>query len=519
MSLANGYVDRYAPSGTTVTNSDYTSALSGVDSSGENCNIAVDGEESVYVDTFRDGPVVKYEASQFSPGVGAPAVGELIDSLGSTLAADPAVSSHVLYVDEGNAIEEYESSGELKRVGVFGESEPGVVSGSFGVAVNGAPGGDLYASSGSGRIDIYNAMGIVVPDVVTGTPALDVTTSSATLSGTVNPDETEVTSCQFEYGTEAGVYPHVIPCSHEKPLTGNAPVEVTANLSGLKATTLYYYRLVAANGNGGNSGSPHTLTTSPNRPAVLSESATLIFPNEAVLGAVVVPEEANTTYHFVYGPTTAYGSSVPLGDVELGTGAQAVRALLSVTGLQPSTTYHYAVVATNAGGTTVGSDRTFTTAPAPVPLVETGAASNVSQGSASVSATIDPRGVQTSYELDVGTDTNYGARVFGDAGSGSSPETVTVLLQGLAPGATYHYRWVATNSFGTSYGADQTFTTPIFEGSALAAPPVPALIPVPTTAFPLETGTAGKPSVKKQAKAKRKKGRTRKRQANRRGQR
>jgi hypothetical protein len=35
-----------------------------------------------------------------------------------------------------------------------------------------------------------------------------------------------------------------------------------------------------------------------------------------------------------------------------------------------------------------------------------------------------------------------------------------VYLEGLQPGTTYHYRVVATNVDGTTYGEDQTFTTP-----------------------------------------------------------
>lgn len=45
-------------------------------------------------------------------------------------------------------------------------------------------------------------------------------------------------------------------------------------------------------------------------------------------------------------------------------------------------------------------------------------------------------------------------------------QAVAANLAGLAAGTTYHYRAVAHNAGGTSYGADETFTT---------APPVPAL--------------------------------------------
>ena len=41
-----------------------------------------------------------------------------------------------------------------------------------------------------------------------------------------------------------------------------------------------------------------------------------------------------------------------------------------------------------------------------------------------------------------------------------------MLIQRLQPGTLYHYRLVATNTAGTSYGADRTFrTAPAYDGS------------------------------------------------------
>ena len=45
------------------------------------------------------------------------------------------------------------------------------------------------------------------------------------------------------------------------------------------------------------------------------------------------------------------------------------------------------------------------------------------------------------------------------AGNGSLPRMSASTLSGLLPATTYHYRVVATNSFGTVVGADRTFTT------------------------------------------------------------
>jgi predicted lipoprotein with Yx(FWY)xxD motif len=76
----------------------------------------------------------------------------------------------------------------------------------------------------------------------------------------------------------------------------------------------------------------------------------------------VNPYGLDTTYHFEYGTTTAYGTSLPVPDVDVGSGQAAVAVSQTVTGAQPNTTYHYRLVASNsAGPMTASSDVSFTT--------------------------------------------------------------------------------------------------------------------------------------------------------------
>lgn len=87
----------------------------------------------------------------------------------------------------------------------------------------------------------------------------------------------------------------------------------------------------------------------------------------ARINALVNPSEADTTYRFEYGPDTSYGSSVPVPDGDLGSGAEGIEATQQLTGLHAGSTYHYRIVATNSTGTTEGQDETFNTFPASVP--------------------------------------------------------------------------------------------------------------------------------------------------------
>jgi hypothetical protein len=70
---------------------------------------------------------------------------------------------------------------------------------------------------------------------------------------------------------------------------------------------------------------------------------------------------------FVYGTTTAYGQSVPCTQSidAIGDGTDDVAVSAETEPLEPGTTYHYRLVASNVTHTGQGEDRTFTTGPAP----------------------------------------------------------------------------------------------------------------------------------------------------------
>lgn len=101
---------------------------------------------------------------------------------------------------------------------------------------------------------------------------------------------------------------------------------------------------------------------------------------------------------------------------------------------------------------------TYTALPAPTAI--TGSASLVNTTSATISGTVNPEGLATTYTFQYGTTTGYGTSTpSAGAGSGSTASTVSAALSGLKPDTTYHFRIVATNVSGPTDGADATFTT------------------------------------------------------------
>jgi len=313
-----------------------------------------------------------------------------------------------------------------------------------------------------------------VPKAPETRPATNITSESATLEGTLRAEPGR-TSWYFEYapgtictGTGAKTTPEL------QDTTLGEPDAVSAPVTGLQPSTEYTVCLVAKNSSGSTPGPEVTFKTLLPKPAVLGESASGETRTGVELSGSVNPENSPAFYRFEYGTSESYGSSTGEGQAGSGFGEVAVGPS-TIGELKPGTTYHYRLLVSNGSGTTVGEDETFTTLPATPPIVSTGAASGISEHAATLSATIDPQGLPSTYEFELGTSTSYGIPVFGLAGQGTVAETIAVSVLFLEPGVTYHYRIQASNTEGTSYGADQTFTTPTYP--ALTFPP--AIIPPP----------------------------------------
>ena len=202
----------------------------------------------------------------------------------------------------------------------------------------------------------------VPPHATTG-GADTVTTNSAVVNGTVDP-EGVATTYHVDYGTTSS-YGLTAPVPDADAGSGTADVPVRVTLGKLTSDTTYHYRVVATNAAGVGRGDDHTFRTAqvPRSPTSSTRPATAVGPLSATLNGSIDPRGVATTVHFLWGLTSAYGSQTP--DQAVGSGFGAVPVSATLTALQPHTTYHFRAVATNAKGTARGGDRKFTTAAAP----------------------------------------------------------------------------------------------------------------------------------------------------------
>jgi hypothetical protein len=163
------------------------------------------------------------------------------------------------------------------------------------------------------------------------------------------------TSWYFEYGTTTR-YGSRTPTKNAG--SGTNAARVSFSLTGLRRTTTYHYRLVAANGSGTTAGGDRSFSTSL-APAVRTGAAESVGTTTATLTGTTDPRGRATTWWFEYGTTTRYGSTTPSRSAGSGVVTRTVTA--AVTGLAAGETYHFRLVAKSDAGTSYGGDVTLAT--------------------------------------------------------------------------------------------------------------------------------------------------------------
>jgi uncharacterized protein YkwD len=96
-----------------------------------------------------------------------------------------------------------------------------------------------------------------------------------------------------------------------------------------------------------------------------------------------------------------------------------------------------------------------------LPSASTGGALDIVSTGATLTGSVNPNGLPTSYHFDYGSGLAYGQSTpTEDAGAGTASTPVTAPLTGLTPGSIVHYRLVATNADGSAAGLDRLLIVP-----------------------------------------------------------
>lgn len=234
----------------------------------------------------------------------------------------------------------------------------------------------------------------------------------------------------------------------------------------------YYVRAYATNSEGTAYGAEVTFMM-PNLPTVTTAEVSNVTANTATSGGnVTAGGDMNVTAR---GVCWSASPNPTVGDSHTTDGSGTGSFTSHITGLSATTTYYVRAYATNSAGTTYGDQVSFTTTEA-LPVVTTSAVSEINATTTSITATcggnvtdmgaydVTARGVCWSTSQNPTVSDNHTT-------DGSGTGSFTGNITGLAASTTYYVRAYATNSAGTAYGNQVSFTVPLVDGKSCPEAP------------------------------------------------
>lgn len=292
------------------------------------------------------------------------------------------------------------------------------------------------------------------PPSLSTAPATEITYSTVLTGGNIADDGgAEVTARGVCWGMNLNPE---IAGSHTVDGAGTGPF--TSTLDGLTPGLEYHLRAYATNSAGTSYGSDVTFTTIAATAATVTTKAVTTPTHNAAVGGGEITNDggdpviargvcwSTTTGPSVAGQHTTDGASTGSFDS-------------SITGLLPGTAYYVRAYATNGKGTAYGNEVTFST-PATLATVSTRAVSDAYIYTAAGGGIITDDGGDPAILRGVCWSTTHLPLVSDEhTTDGTGPGSFLSDISGLLPATTYFVRAYATNSAGTAYGEEVSFTT------------------------------------------------------------
>jgi TonB-dependent SusC/RagA subfamily outer membrane receptor len=211
-----------------------------------------------------------------------------------------------------------------------------------------------------------------------------------------------------------------------------------------------------------------TLNSPTKIPFAETRAATNLKGTSATLNGVVNANDLPTSVTFEYGTNPDYGNTTITAAQSPVTRNISACVSADITGLKAGITYYFRIVAANSFGKTTGIALPFKYS-GDIPFAETNAATNCSPGSAQLNGIVNTRGLPTVVNFEYGTTTSYETTIAAAQSpvTGLNSSRVEANVTGLKAATEYHYRIVATNNEGTTYGEDFTFKSEYVVGEYL----------------------------------------------------
>jgi uncharacterized protein (TIGR02145 family) len=338
----------------------------------------------------------------------------------------------------------------------------GALTGSFSSNMTGLTAATLYyvrayATNSAGTAygnEITFTTNQVVPATLTTTAISSITTTTAASGGNITADGGgAITARGVCWALTA-----TPTTSNFTTSNGTGTGSFVSNITGLTPGTTYYVRSYATNSAGTAYGNAVSFTTSILLPTVTTTAVSSITLTTAVSGGNVTDNGGGTISARGVCWSTTTGPTIAGSKTSDGTGLGSFTS--NISGLAAGTTYYLRAYATNGAGTSYGSEVSFTTTAPALPTVSTTAISSITLTTASSGGNVTADGGGSILAKGVCWGTSVNPTISNShTSNGTGTGTFTSALTSLAAGTAYHVRAYATNSGGTAYGSDITFST------------------------------------------------------------
>jgi hypothetical protein len=297
---------------------------------------------------------------------------------------------------------------------------------------------------------------VVLPTITTFAVSA-ITTTSASSGGAVTSDGAAALSA---WGVCWSTSANPILANSFLQNNGSAGFFSSA-LSGLTPNTTYYLRAYATNSAGTAYGNEQSFTTTDTNvvlPTITTRAVSAITTNSANSGATITSDGGATLSAWGVCWSTSANPTLAKSFLQHNVSTTIFGSALS--GLTQNTTYYVRAYATNSAGTVYGNQQSFTTLTIVIPIVTTSAIFAITSNSANSGGTLTSDGGGTVSAWGVCWSTSANPTLANSFSQNTvSSGSFSSALSGLTLNTTYYVRAFATNSAGTAYGNEVSFTT------------------------------------------------------------
>ena len=343
----------------------------------------------------------------------------------------------------------------------------GTGTGVFTCALTGLTPGTTYyvrgyatnsAGTAYGAAKSFTALPLLGPVVVTNAVTV-VGQTTATSGGRITYDGgAAITAKGVCWSTSA-----TPTIADSKTTDGTDTAAFVSAITGLTASTTYYVRAYATNSIGTTYGTAVSFTTTaaPVVPTVNTTAVTAIAQTTASSGGSISADGGEAVTE--KGVCWSTSATPTITDPKTLDGTGTATFTSAITGLTASTTYYVRAYATNNAGTGYGAAVSFTTSTESgigYPVLTTRDIILIGHATAISGGTVTADGGTAVTERGVCWSTSAFPTITDNKSSDAAGTgTFKSAISGLSITTTYYVRAYATNSAGTSYGEEKSFTT------------------------------------------------------------